>query len=89
MPLPTSKRALDRTLGIFAYYSKWVHRFSEKAFQMFKTTTFPLNEPAVDAFKSLKQETANAVVTSFEEDVPFEVENRCARHRNSCCSQQK
>ena len=74
MPLPTSKRALDRTLGLFAYYSKWVHKFSEKAFPLFKTTTFPLNKPAVDAFNSLKQEIANAVVTSIDEDVPFEVE---------------
>ena len=27
IPLPTSNRALDRTLGLFAYYSKWCISF--------------------------------------------------------------
>ena len=74
MPLPTCKKALDRTLGLFAYYSKWVHKYSEKASPVFKAITFPLGKAAVYAFTTLKEEIANAVVSNVGEDVPFEVE---------------
>ena len=50
-----------------------MHKFSEKAFPLFQTTTFPVNKPVGEAFKSLKQELANAVVRGIDEDVPFEV----------------
>jgi hypothetical protein len=29
LPPPTSRKALQRALGLFAYYSKWIKRFSD------------------------------------------------------------
>lgn len=29
MAPPTSKKALERVLGMFAYYSKWIPKFSD------------------------------------------------------------
>ena len=53
-PLPKSKKALQRVLGMFAYYAKWIPKFSEIASPLYKSTQFPLETEAHDAFTNLK-----------------------------------
>jgi len=43
---PSSKRALQRTLGLFAYYARWIPCFSDKIANFKDATTFPLVENA-------------------------------------------
>ena len=38
MPPPTSKKGLLRVLGMFAYYAKWIPKFSEEAYDLYKAT---------------------------------------------------
>ena len=41
---PTTMKGLQRLLGMFAYYSKWIPKFSDEAYELYKATKFPLNE---------------------------------------------
>lgn len=50
MEAPKSKKALDRVLGMFAYYSKWIPKFSDEAYDLYKATEFPLQNKELAAF---------------------------------------
>ena len=65
---------------MFAYYAKRVHQFSEKAHPLSKATELPLNSDCLDAFNVLKEEIAQAVVSSIDESVPFVVETDASDH---------
>ena len=43
MDPPKTKKALERILGMFAYYAKWIKNFSDEAYDLYKVTEFPLN----------------------------------------------
>ena len=47
---PTTMKALQRLLGMFAYYSKWIPNFSDEAYELYKVTEFPLNQKQSEAF---------------------------------------
>ena len=51
---PENKKAMQRLLGMFAYYSKWIPNFSEEAYVLFKATEFPLGEVELAALERLK-----------------------------------
>ena len=50
MSSPTTKSGLERLLGMFAYYSKWIPKDSEIAQPLYKSTSFPLKQ---DAFRCI------------------------------------
>ena len=50
MEPPKTKKALQRALGMFSYYSKWIPNFSDEAYDLFKAEKFPLKENEVAAF---------------------------------------
>ena len=56
MPPPHDMNSLNRIRGLFAYYAKWISQFSDKIQPLVKAKEFPLNEEALGAFNSLKQE---------------------------------
>ena len=74
LPLPLNGKALQRTVGFFSYYSKFIRNYSEKIRPLLQCLTFPLHRQATDAFKLLKNDIANAVVKSIDETIPFVVE---------------
>lgn len=73
-PLPQNKKALQRVLGMLAYYSKWIPKFSEKIKPLAVAQTFPLNSEACSAFENLKEELMGASIQSIDETMPFVVE---------------
>ena len=50
LPPPTSVCSLRRSLGMFAYYAKWIPDFSEKIKPLTSTQSFPLSQSALNAF---------------------------------------
>ena len=59
---PCDINSQRRIVGMFAYYSRWIPRYSEKIRPLTKNETFPLPEEAVKAFESFKEEIAAAVL---------------------------
>ena len=45
-PIPQDKKHLERLLGMFAYYSKFIPSYSEKVSILCKTSRFPLDQEA-------------------------------------------
>ena len=50
LPPPTSVNSLRRTLGLFAYYPKWIPSFSDKVCPLINVKSFPVGEEALKAF---------------------------------------
>jgi len=74
LPVPENTRSLNRCLGFFSYYSKWIQKFSYRLRPLTVNDGFPLNEAAVRAFQDLKQAIEDAAVVAVDESEPFEVE---------------
>ncbi|XP_003376305.1 hypothetical protein Tsp_00536 [Trichinella spiralis] len=65
---------------MFAAYSQWIPRFSEKIHALTRCTKFLFTQPAVDAFKALTKDTVNSVVTAIDDELPFTVETDASDH---------
>ena len=74
LPVPHDVKSMNRCLGLFSYYSKWIPAFSDRVKPLSGCKPFPLLQEAVEAFESLKILIEKAVVTAIDENVPFEVE---------------
>ena len=74
LPPPASIIEQRRVLGMFAYYSRWIEKYSEHIQPLVKNTSFPLSEVALKAFDNLKSVLAQATLQPILEDVPFTVE---------------
>ena len=61
-------------VGIFANYSKWIPKFSDKIGPLIQINVFPLLENTLHAFQNLKVEIENLVARTTDETIPFEVE---------------
>ena len=73
-PPPSSAKSLQRALGLFAYYSKWVPNFSDRIGRLKNAKTFPLNEEELADFESLKDAIGAATLQAIDETIPFTVE---------------
>ena len=61
LPLPEDLPSLRRVLGLFSYYSKWVHSFSDKVKPLSANDPkFPLSDDAIRAFEQIKRDVAKA-----------------------------
>ena len=74
LPVPQTAKSLKRAMGMFSYYSKWIHKFSEKISPLRQSNSFPLSDQAVDAFNQLKSDIEHSVVCTIDESLPFEIE---------------
>ena len=74
LPPPHSSKALQRALGLFAYYSKWISHFSDRIGRLKSVTEFPLNQQEVSDFEEIKKSIAAATLQSLDESLPFTVE---------------
>ena len=73
-PPPTNTASLRRAMGMFAYYARWIPRFSEKIRPLADVVSFPLSKEALFAFNALKNELGDVVLSPIDEDAPFVVE---------------
>ena len=74
LPAPHDMPSLRRTIGMFAYYAKWIPKFSEKVRPLNTTDTFPISDEAKSAFDCLKKELASVTLSCIDENEPFVVE---------------
>lgn len=80
LPAPSDAASFKRALGIFAHYSKWVKRFSEKISILANTNSLPLSDEAIATFESIKMDIANAALAAIMEDEMFIVETDASGH---------
>ena len=62
MPVPTSKKELRRTVGLFAYYARCLQRYPDRIKPLVDTVAFPLSENAVNCFRQLQKSCGCNVV---------------------------
>ena len=74
LPIPTDKKTLERSIGLFAYYSKWIPSFSDKIKPLVNCKSFPMSQIAIRAFTDLKRIIGAAVITAIDDKFPFTVE---------------
>ena len=74
MPVPNDPSSLKRALGLFSYYSIWIHNYSKRIQPLLNSQFFPLDSNAVECFESLKREIAEASVAAFDEYLPLQIE---------------
>lgn len=79
IPLPLNKASLDRVLGFFSYYSKWIPRFSETVYPL-THSIFPLSAEAQESFHKLKKIIEGASLVAINEDLPLEVETDASEY---------
>ena len=73
-PIPTDSASLRRCIGLFSYYSKWIHGYSDKIRPLASCESFPLSPEAIDAFGKLKDSIQKAATHAIDESLPFVVE---------------
>lgn len=79
LPIPKDTASLQRALGMFSYYSKWVPSFSEKVRPLLKSK-FPLQDEEIQAFNTLKNDIAKASTAAIQDNVPFTVETDASHY---------
>ena len=67
-------KSLQRAQGLFAYNTKWVHKFFDEIFHLERITVFPLNDVKLDKIECLKKEIEYTFLNSIDESLPFVVE---------------
>nr|XP_037870350.1 uncharacterized protein LOC119629239 [Bombyx mori] len=80
LPPPSDLPTLRRTLGMFAHYSKWIPKFSERIHSLANTTIFPLTSEQIKCFESLKNDIAKSSIHAIDENIPFTVETDASDH---------
>ena len=88
MPEPTTKKEPSRTIGLFAYYARWLPRYSDRIKPLVDTVKFPLSENAVNCFRQLQNELANSVLKAVDETVLFIIETDASEDALSAVLQQ-
>ena len=68
---PHDKKSQERLVGMFAYYSQWISKFSHKAYPLIHNEVFPLSEPVLECFEMLKKELERAVLVTFDPSQPM------------------
>ena len=77
---PSNLEIQRRYVGMFSYYSKWIFKFSEKIYPLIHNTEFPIPDSVLEAYNTLKEDIANAVVCTIDENEHFEIETDASDH---------
>ena len=59
---------------MFAYYAKWIPKFSEEAYLLYKATEFPLGKEEMATFERLKKLLKKSTLCHIDESTPFTIE---------------
>ena len=73
MRAPITNKELQRLIGLFAYYARWILSYSDKILPLIKST-LPLSSDALFAFDVLKQALASAALHPIDSTLPLTVE---------------
>ena len=73
IPLPENPKALERVMGMFACYSKWLPRISDQALPL-RSSSYSLEDSARKAFESLKKQLEAATLRAIDESQPLVAE---------------
>jgi len=65
---------LRRLVGLFAYYAKWIRKYSDKIKPLVDIKEFPLKDDALTNIRTIREELATAALKVFEQELPFSVE---------------
>ena len=71
LPAPENKKAQERIVGMFAYYSQWISKFSDKAYPLIHNEIFPLPQSVLECFEHLKEELEKAVLVTYDHSQPL------------------
>ena len=74
LPAPTHSKELQRIVGMFSYYARWLPKFSDKIKPLINAVEFPLSNEAEQALKLLKNDLATAALHVIDEHLPFVIE---------------
>ena len=74
MPIPKTTTELQRMVGLFAYYARWVPNYSSKIRSLIEASVFPLTGEPVTAIEDLKHTLANATLHPINDRLPLTVE---------------
>ena len=74
MAVPNNSKSLQRCLGMFSYYSKWIPNYSNKISPLLNLKMFPLTREQKESFEMIKGEICKASIAPISEGIPFEVE---------------
>ena len=61
-----TKKELERILGMFVYYSKWIRNFAEIANPLFeakKNSVFPLSDECIAVIEKIKSEISKSTLS--------------------------
>ena len=83
MPIPNNAKALRRVIGMFAYYARWIPKYSDIVRPLLLAKNFPLTNEQVEAFQSLISLLSQATLQGIDENLPFTVETDAS---NNCLS---
>jgi len=61
-------------MGLFAYYAKWIPRFSERISKLKAVNSFPFDAACLADLEFLKTSIADASLQAIDESQPFVVE---------------
>ena len=76
---PKDTKTLQRILGLFAHYSKWIPQFSGKIRALARSSLL-LDESAIHTFEQLKLDIENSVLHSIDETRPFVIETDASNY---------
>jgi len=74
MPVHCNAKELQRMLGMFSYYEKWILHYSEKIKPLVVLKKFPPNDEALHALTMLKTDLFSATLGVIDENLPFTLE---------------
>ena len=74
LPPPTNAKEQQRVVGMFAYYSPWIFKFSDKIHSLTHNKTFPIPDSVKQCFEKLKEEITKAAIVTIDYTKPLVVE---------------
>ena len=74
MPPPHTLKSQKRVVGMFAYYSKFIEKFSDKIRLLNQNRTFPPPKPVLDCFQLLKENLKEAALKPIDPNGEFVLE---------------
>nr|XP_026689480.1 uncharacterized protein LOC104265567 [Ciona intestinalis] len=74
LPIPDNQKALQRVIGMFAYYAQWIPKYSDKIKPLVQNKEFPLKQSALESFEELREKLAKITLEVIREDIPFTIE---------------
>jgi hypothetical protein len=89
MEAPINAKSLKRIIGLFAYYSQWIHKFSDKLRPLINNSSFPMTLEAISSFESLKEDIINAALVTIDDNIPLVVESDASEHALAATLSQK